>query len=127
MLDPVVKDSLEIIEQSLEIISQRSREITNAADFINSDQGLVLLDSIAMRLQVIGEKVKKIESLSPGIFQQYGIESQPIIRFRDFISHHYENADHEVIFDVCQNNVPEMRTKIKLMLKGEGDQHSLFP
>lgn len=127
MLDPVVKDSLEIVEQCLEIISQRSRAITNADDFINSDQGLVLLDSIAMRLQVIGEKVKKIESLSPGIFQPYGIESQPIIRFRDFISHHYENADHEVIFDVCQNNVPELYTKIKLMLKEEGGQHSLFP
>ncbi|MBX2889380.1 MAG: hypothetical protein KF734_00500 [Saprospiraceae bacterium] len=60
MLDPVVKDSLEIVEQCLEIISQRSRAIANADDFINSDQGLVLLDSIAMRLQVIGEKVKKL-------------------------------------------------------------------
>ncbi|MBX2889379.1 MAG: DUF86 domain-containing protein [Saprospiraceae bacterium] len=65
--------------------------------------------------------------MSPGIFQPYGIESQPIIRFRDFISHHYENADHEVIFDVCQNNVPDLHAKIKLMLKEEGGQHSLFP
>lgn len=126
MLDPIVKDSLEIIDQSLENIVNRSKEIVSSGDFTNSEQGLILLDSIAMRLQVIGEKVKKIESVSPGIFQKFGIDAQPIIRFRDFISHHYENADHEVIFDICQNNIPELRNKVRLMLKEEGGQHLLF-
>jgi uncharacterized protein with HEPN domain len=31
----------------------------------------------------------------------------PIIRFRDFISHHYDKADHEVLFDLCKNDLPD--------------------
>jgi uncharacterized protein with HEPN domain len=42
----------------------------------------------------------------------------PIIRFRDFISHHYDKADHEVLFDLCKNDLPDLKGKILQILHG---------
>jgi len=78
----------------------------------------MLIDSIALRLQVIGEHVKKIDSLDPNLFpEKLQIDPDPIIRFRDFISHHYEKTDYEIIFDIIKNKLPYLSEKIKFFLK----------
>lgn len=65
-----------------------------------------------MRLQVIGERFKKLDAKVPGLLESYGIDPKPIIRFRDFISHHYEEADYEVLYNVCKVHLPELKMKI---------------
>ncbi len=40
------------------------------------------------------------------------MDPQPIIRFRDFISHHYDEADYEVLFDVCKNYLPGLKENV---------------
>jgi uncharacterized protein with HEPN domain len=76
------------------------------------------MDSISMRLQLLGEKIKKIDQKSPGLLEKFGIDPYPIIRFRDFISHHYDKADHEVLFDLCKNDLPDLKNKILQILNG---------
>ena len=97
---------------------ERFKKIASAHDFVDTDDGLMLMDSISMRLQLVGEKIKKIDHKSPGLLENVGIDPYPIIRFRDFISHYYDKADHEVLFDLCKNDLPDLKDKILQILHG---------
>jgi uncharacterized protein with HEPN domain len=44
------------------------------------------------------------------------IEWDKIMRLRDIISHHYENMDHEIIFDVCLNHHPRLHRTVNEMV-----------
>jgi uncharacterized protein with HEPN domain len=96
----------------------RFKKIETPEDFVDTNDGLILMDSISMRLQLVGEKIKKVDRKSPGLLEKGGIDPYPIIRFRDFISHHYDKADHEVLFDLCKNDLPDLKAKILQLLHG---------
>ena len=71
-----------------------------------------------MRLQIVGENVKNLASLDPELLQKYPeIEWDKIMRLRDIISHHYDVLDHEIIFNACKENLPELQKVIERMLR----------
>jgi uncharacterized protein with HEPN domain len=115
MRDQIISDALEAILYALEIIQARYEVILKSEPFLLTNENLTLFDAIAMRLQVIGEKVKKIEQHAPGFWEGNGIDPKPIIRFRDFISHHYENVEFEIILDVCKNYLPDFENKARML------------
>ena len=41
------------------------------------------------------------------------------MRLRDVISHHYDVLDHEIIFDACMGNLPELRRVIETIIENE--------
>ncbi len=51
------------IEQALVTIERRFSSIKTTDDFLDSDQGIDMLDGIAMMLIAIGENFKKIDSI----------------------------------------------------------------
>ena len=82
------KYTLEIIIEHIEKCEKRFLEISTAEDFVATEYGIILLDSIVVRLQSIGENVKNIFKKSSVLNDKYPhIEWNKIIRFRDFISH----------------------------------------
>lgn len=36
------------------------------------------------------------------------IEWNKIARFRDLVSHHYEQVDYEIVYDICKNHLPKL-------------------
>lgn len=60
MHNPILSDNLKIILESIDLIEERFSKINLADDFVTSSEGVLLLDAVSMRLQVIGETVKKI-------------------------------------------------------------------
>lgn len=60
-------DLFSSVSESVSIVEERFSKIKSAEDFISSKEGHVLLDSISMRLQFIGETIKKIEHYNPTI------------------------------------------------------------
>lgn len=108
MLDEIQERCKQIVE-SLQAVQTYFSVIRSAEQFIKSAEGQIRLDAIIMRLQVAGENIKRIVEVNPAFFK---IEVPPdvtdIIRFRDFISHHYEKADHEIMYDICVSRVPEL-------------------
>jgi len=77
-----------------------------------------LLDAISMRLQVIGESVRRIQKRDPAFLAAYpDIEWDKIARFRDLVSHHYEHVDHEVTFDICKNHIPKLGEVLEKLRK----------
>lgn len=70
----------------------------------------------AMRLLLIGEKIKQFEQLAPGFFHEFGIDSIPIIRMRDFLSHHYEDVDYLTFLETYRIHIPQLSLKIAEIL-----------
>ncbi len=118
MSDGVISENLLLISESLDLINKRFASITKPDDLVLDDSGVIILDSIAMRLQVIGELLKKIDKENKAFLKNYSeINWENIMRLRDIVSHHYEKVDHEIIFDICKNHLPQLRKAIQKMLK----------
>lgn len=113
------KYTLDIILDHLNVCEKRFSEIKTPNDFVQTEYGNILLDAIVARLQAVGENLKRLLKQNTVLKQKYpSIEWDKIIMFRDFISHHYEKLDYEVIFDICEIDVPQLKEVIIKELNG---------
>ncbi|MFA7418477.1 MAG: HepT-like ribonuclease domain-containing protein [Melioribacteraceae bacterium] len=113
----VLKKFLDVSE-GVEIVLRRSDKIRTPSDFANHQEGGDLYDAILMRLQVIGEVLKKIAKTNPEILKNHpGIEWNKIIGLRDVISHDYLFVDEEIIFSICKEKIPALREEVNLIIK----------
>jgi uncharacterized protein with HEPN domain len=102
-------DMLELISESVRLVQDRFAHIKTPEEFCTSSEGTTLLDAITMRLQVVGESVKQIQKLDAAYLDDYReIQWDKIARFRDLVSHHYENVDYEIVYDICKNHIPQL-------------------
>lgn len=105
-----IADYIDFMLESIELIETRLLKIEVPEEFVQSSDGITILDAISMRLQVIGETVRKIQKAEPSFWENYlEVEWDKIARFRDFVSHHYNQVDHEIIFDICKVHVPKLK------------------
>ena len=102
--------TLEDIEHSITLILVRFEKISSSDDFLANEEGLILLDSIAMRLVAIGEGFKNIDKLTDKklLLEYPQIDWKGVKGIRDILSHHYFDLDAEVIFDICENDLDEL-------------------
>jgi uncharacterized protein with HEPN domain len=63
MSNDEVVDCLDLMLESVRLVEDRFVGVRSANEFVQSAAGATLLDAIAMRLQVIGESVRKIQKL----------------------------------------------------------------
>ncbi len=54
------KELIIFILKSLKLIKDRFESIHTSDDFLDTDDGLMRLDAISMRLQAVGETIKNI-------------------------------------------------------------------
>jgi len=120
MLDEIIRENLKIISESIKLIESRFVKIAFADDFVSGADGIFILDAISMRLQIIGELIKKIDKIDSAFFDKYpGIEWEEIMKLRDIISHHYEMIDHEIIYDICRNHIPRLKITVQKIIKSD--------
>ena len=114
MLDDNLKYTLEIILEHILKCEHRFSKIRVPEDFVSTEEGNIMLDAIATRLQAIGVNVKNISKKHPNIIENHSeIEWNNIIRFRDFISHHYDMLDYEIVFQICDVFLPKLQSIIE--------------
>jgi len=111
------KNSYELIsyiKYSIYLIEERFDSISTSSDFLSDNIGVEKLDSISMRLQSIGEAIKNILKNDSTLLTQFAQKSywSDIVRFRDIISHHYIDIDSEVVFDICDEDLRELKELI---------------
>jgi len=77
------------------------------------------LDSICMLLIAIGEALKNLEkATNKTLLLRYPqVDWKKAKGMRDIISHHYFEADAEVIYDVCKNNIVELAQSINQIIQ----------
>ena len=118
MSEEEIVDVLDLIIESIVLVQKRFAQISDSEDFVSTSDGVTLLDAVSMRLQVIGESVKRIQKKDLSLLDRYAeIEWEKIARFRDLVSHHYEHVDHEIVYDICLNHIPRLRDVIEKMIK----------
>lgn len=109
-------DYLDLMLESVELIDKRFSRILSAEDFVLTPDGVTILDAVSMRLQVIGESVRKIQKTAPSFLNSYpGIEWDKLARFRDLVSHHYTQIDHEIVYDICKVHIPRLKETLQRM------------
>ena len=104
MSEEEIVDVLDLIIKSIVLVQKRFAKISDSEDFVSTSDGVTLLDAVSMRLQVIGESVKRIQKKDLSLLNRYAeIEWEKIARFRDLVSHHYELVDHEIVDDTLRH------------------------
>ena len=113
------------IDEALQRIRRRSSSMKTVDDYLDSDHGLDMLDSIAMMLIAIGENFKKIDHETKGtlLCEYPEINWAGVKGIRDVLSHQYFNIDAEVIFNLCNKDLPNLIQAVQTMLHNT-KQHS---
>jgi len=106
------------IEKSLENIIEWTTYIKSVDDFLLTNDGMILLNAVCMKLIAIGEEIKSLDKhTNKNFLSQYtDIQWKEIMGMRDIIAHHYFEIDADKVFDSIQNDVPMLKetiTKIK--------------
>lgn len=107
---------LEYILSSVTLIEKRFAPIKLSGDFLKDDDGLEKLDSISMRLQTIGEAVKNILKTDREALDGDTEYWSNIVKLREIISHHYIDINAEIIYDICNEELAELKSKVMAAL-----------
>jgi uncharacterized protein with HEPN domain len=114
MHEEEIADCLALMLDSIKLIESRFQKVGSPAEFVQSSDGVTLLDAISMRLQVIGESVRKIQKIDSLFLAPYSdVEWNKIARFRDLVSHHYDHVDHEIVYDICKMHIPTLKLTLQ--------------
>ncbi len=74
-------------------------------------KGNLLYDSTLMRLQVIGETIKKLPKEEIAKYPE--VKWKIFIRFRDFVSHHYTNVNCSALRKIVSVEIPKLKKAIE--------------
>ena len=96
----VVFAELDLLIEAVDAVMRRTVHIRNVNDFLLTETGVILLDSVCMKLIAIGEGVKKLDKITSKMFlpRYPNVEWKGVMAMRDIIVHHYFEVDAEVVF-----------------------------
>lgn len=101
-----LRDILESIRK-IEMYKSRLNEITFKKDEL-------VQDGIIRNLEIIGEAVKKMpDSLKQGSSR---LDWRKIAGLRDVLIHGYFTVDLDIVWDIVQNKVPELKEEVLAMI-----------
>ena len=64
----VVFAELDLLIEAVDAVMRRTVHIRNVNDFLLTETGVILLDSVCMKLIAIGEGVKKLDKITSKMF-----------------------------------------------------------
>lgn len=83
-------------------------------------QSVLIQDGVIRNFEVMGEAVKQ---LSLELRQNYpDVPWRQIAGFRDVLIHHYMGLDLNAIWNVVEQNLPNLKQKIERILQESGDE-----
>jgi len=100
--EPLLKHILD----ELDFILKHTKDI----DFDVLMNNEILQRAIVRSLEIVGEAVKQIDDVFKEDHNE--IEWKKIAGFRDILIHRYFSIDWDIVWDIIQNKVPELREKI---------------
>ena len=110
---------LDFILNSISLIQERFKVIKCSDDFMHSDDGIMRLDAISMRLQSIGEALKNLDKRNSDFLLLVAdkIYWSKIIKTREILTHHYIDIDAEIIYEICDTKLNDLEEKILKLKK----------
>jgi uncharacterized protein with HEPN domain len=97
-----------LITANIETVRKRTTSINSSSDFTNSESGMILLDSICMKLAAIGETIKYLDKVTnKELLNKYSqVNWKQVMGMRDIIVHHYFDVDADVIYKTLKEDIP---------------------
>ena len=111
-------DTLEQIKDTLSVVMKRTKSIQTVDDFYMSEAGMILLNSVCMKLVALGEAIKNLDKLTDRtlLINYPSINWKDIKGMRDIIVHHYFDVDASVILYSLHHEVPQLYKVIDQIL-----------
>ena len=75
------------------------------------------IDATAMRLQIIGESVRKLPEKLRAKYK--GVEWEKYLKTRNIISHAYFAVNPDILWSIVKKNIPKLKKEIKRILEKE--------
>ena len=115
----LVRETIQLLEKTLEILLKRVSGITSVHDFLDTENGVILLDSVCMKLVAVGEALKNLDKITNKelLLKYPAVNWKDIKGMRDIIVHHYFDIDASVILYSLQKEVPDLYSTICVMLR----------
>ncbi|MBK8555505.1 MAG: hypothetical protein IPL65_06895 [Lewinellaceae bacterium] len=111
----IVRDSLAIILEAISLIQERVADIQQPIDFVRSKNGRLVADAVMLRLQIISQKISRIEQVVPGLLLRHHIDPRKAIPTAYLLEMHYDEIDYELLFDFCKTELPVIQTHLLSM------------
>lgn len=110
-------DIVSLIDENLKTVLQRTTHIKSADDFTATETGMILLDSICMKLVAVGESIKNLDKVThKELLPQYNqIQWKQAMGMRDIIVHHYFDVDAEQIYNTLREDIPLLISVLSLI------------
>ena len=93
---------------------ENAKEYTSGMSFDEFSGDKKTIDAVVRNLEIIGEAVKNVPN--EVLQTQPLLKWKEIARFRDIVVHRYFKVDLEVVWDVVQNRLAELKTAVGEML-----------
>lgn len=119
LLNQEILQILHRVQSTIETVLRRNKPISSVNDYLLSESGMEKLDAACMLIQAIGENLKSIDNKTHGtLFSKYPqIPWRNIFRMCDYISHHYDGVDAEIVFDVIKDKLPPLLVTVSQIIK----------
>ena len=119
----LLRERLQMILDALERIPRRFAQISAPDDFVNSQPGVDVMDSICMVLLATGEEFKKIDRETEGklLARFPQITWRGAIGLRDVLAHGYFQIDPEQLYAICKENIPSLIETVREMIRALED------
>lgn len=97
-----------LINENLETIQKRTATVQSPNDFTSLDSGMILLDSVCMKLVAVGESIKNLDKITNKklLYRYPQIKWKQVMGMRDIIVHHYFDVDAEEIYKTLKEDIP---------------------
>ncbi len=110
-----IKDDNLYLRHILEAIEKIEKYI-GPADYSQFSANEVIADAVVRQLEIIGEACTK---LSEGFrLKSPEIPFRDIIDMRNMLIHNYAGVNLRIVWETCQNNLPELKQLIRKSLAG---------
>ena len=115
----LVEELLRQINEAVETIRIRFEAVESVDWFLDTPEGQEKLDSICMLFIAIGEGLKQVDKLTDNKFlnRYENIDWRAIKGMRDILSHHYFDLNAEAVYNVCDEELPELQRTLVRMLR----------
>ena len=116
MYNEIVVARLHSCLEHIRVVEIYLDDSADAEAFFSKNNG-ANYDGSLMRLQALGERLKNISKKHPFVIGDLHYpEINAVIRFRDYVSHHYEQLEHAAIFEICRYKIAELKVCIQKIL-----------
>jgi uncharacterized protein with HEPN domain len=114
-----MRDKRKESKARLEHIVKAIIEIENYVANENCDSFCLknlLHDAVLLQFIIIGESINHVDNL---ILEKYDYSWYKVRSFRNLIAHEYFNIKLEAVWQIIQNNIPELMNLIREILENE--------